>query len=376
MRVEKNAHAVRVSAKGHLPVLDGVRAIAVLLVIAFHFWQGFTLGPYSLIGRLAVWGQTGVDLFFVLSGFLITGILLDSKGSEHFLRNFYSRRILRIFPLYYATLFAIYLVCPLLHVNQWTNWKQSIWFWIYLQNIPATFAPALEVGPGHFWSLAVEEHYYLFWPLLVMLLTRDKLLRVIGLAIAISLLTRVLLLRYATFYFTMARLDGLAIGSALAIFARDRPAGLARFVGLARRLLCFLGLTLIVAQLFVSGRSLSVIQIVKSTLIAVVYACVMILTVQNAFGRGVERLLSGRLLGTIGKYSYGMYVLHPFILSGLHEAGLSYSIAGLSVSILVIYIAAWISWTLLEKRFLGLKRHFEYGSSRQNPDFSSLAKAQ
>src|SRR6266852_3959186 len=92
------------SSKGHLPVLDGVRAVAVLSVIYFHFWLGFSNGPYSLAGKLAVWGQTGVDLFFVLSGFLITGILLDSKGSEHFLRNFYARRVLRIFPLYYATL--------------------------------------------------------------------------------------------------------------------------------------------------------------------------------------------------------------------------------------------------------------------------------
>ena len=370
-----SAYPTQISAKEHMPVLDGVRAIAVLIVICFHFWQGFTLGPYTLVGKLAVWGQTGVDLFFVLSGFLITGILLDSKGSEHFLRNFYVRRILRIFPLYYATLLAIYLVCPLLHLNEWTPWKQSVWFWVYLQNIPATFAPALGSGPGHFWSLAVEEHYYLFWPLLVMLLSRDGLLKVIGSAIAVSLLTRIAFIHYATFFFTLSRLDGLAIGSAIAIFARNQPGGLAHLTAWSKRLLCFLGPVLIMTQLRLSGRGLPVVQVVKSTLIAALYASVMILAVENKFGGMVAKLLCGRALGSVGKYSYGMYVLHPFILSWLHDAGLSYSVFGLFVSVSLTYIAAWMSWTLFEKRFLRLKRYFEYGSNRPAPSALSLATA-
>ena len=376
MRVDASTHATLGSANERIPVLDGVRAIAVLIVICFHFWQGFSRGPNSFVGTLAVWGQTGVDLFFVLSGFLITGILIDSKGREHFLRTFYFRRILRIFPLYYATLLAVYLVCPILHLNEWTPWKQSIWFWVYLQNIPATFAPAAASGPEHLWSLAVEEHYYLLWPLLVMLLTRDRLLKIIVVAIAVSLLTRIVFIHYATFFFTLARLDGLAIGSALAIFARSQPGGLACFIVWAKRLLCFVGPVLVMAQLAFSGKGLSVIQIVKSTLIAVIYACVMILAIENAFGRRVERFLSGRVLRSVGKYSYGMYVLHPFVLSGLHEAGLSYGVLGLFVSVLLTYIAAWMSWTLLEKRFLRLKRHFEFPSNGQTPSVSSLTAVQ
>ena len=365
----------RVSAKEHMPVLDGIRAVAVLIVICFHFWKAFSIGPYTLVGKLAVWGQTGVDLFFVLSGFLITGILLESKGSEHFLQNFYVRRILRIFPLSYATLLAIYVVCPLLHLGPWTPWKQSIWFWVYLQNIPMTFAPRLVSGPDHFWSLAVEEHYYLFWPLLVMLLTRDRLLKVTGLAIAISLLTRVVFIQYATFYFTLARLDGLAIGSALAIFARSQPLGLARFTAWAKGLLCFVGPVLVMLQLLASGSALPVLQVVKSTLIAFMYASVMILAIENRLGPSVGRLLSGRVLGSVGRYSYAMYVFHPFILRGLHEAGLSYGAPGLLASILLTYAAAWISWTLFEKRFLQLKRHFEYAPNREAPAVSAAAQS-
>ena len=361
MQLEASRHAT-ISAKEHFPVLDGLRACAVLIVIGFHFWQSFSDGSHSVVGKLAVWGQTGVDLFFVLSGFLITGILLDSRGSEHFLRNFYVRRILRIFPLYYATLFAVYLVGPLLRINAWTPWKQSVWYWIYLQNIPAMFAPGLASGPGHFWSLAVEEHYYLFWPLLVMFLPCGKLLKVVCLAIAISLATRVIFTNYGTFYFTFARLDGLAIGSALAIFVRRQPEGLSRFVVLAKGLLWSLGPVLIFAQLLVSGAGLPVVQIFKSTFIAVIYACVMLLALENALGRFVEILLSSRVLRLVGRYSYGMYVLHPFILSWLHKSGVSYTVLGLIMSIVLTYVAAWMSWTLLERRFLSLKRFFQYDS--------------
>jgi peptidoglycan/LPS O-acetylase OafA/YrhL len=365
MRVYPGTRAA-VSVKKRLPVLDGVRALAVLMVICFHFWQLFSDGSStSLAQKLAAWGQTGVDLFFVLSGFLITGILLDSKGSRDFLRTFYVRRVLRIFPLYYAILFALYLLCPLLHLKRWTPWEQSMWFWVYLQNIPQTFAQALISGPIHFWSLAVEEHYYLFWPLLVMLLTRRRLLQVTGLAIAVSLLARVVFVGYETFYFTFARLDGLAIGSALAIFARSRPGGLARFAGWAKRLLYLGGPLLIVTLLGASGKGLLVMGIVKSTLVAVIYASVMTLAIENRLGRTAARLLSGRIPGSIGQYSYGMYVLHPFILSALHKAGLSYNLLGLFLSILLTYLAAWISWTVLEKRFLQLKRYFEYASNRQ-----------
>ncbi len=359
--------------KGHIPVLDGVRAVAVLIVICFHDWPAVGPERYSLIGKLAVWGQTGVDLFFVLSGFLITGILLDSKGSEHFLRNFYVRRILRIFPLYYMTLFALYVLCPLLRVSAWVPLKQSFWFWVYLQNIPMTFAPSAITGPGHFWSLAVEEHYYFFWPFLVMVFDRKKLLRVVALAIAASLLTRIVFFHDKTFYFTLARLDGLAVGSALAIFARDGTGGLARFVPWAKGLFCGLGLMLAASQLTLSGSRLPAVQVVKSTLVAVVYACVMVLAIENRLGRIPAKMLNGRILGSVGKYSYGMYVFHPFVISLLSWAGIRGGVPGLAAGVLLTYAAAWASWMLVEKRFLRLKRYFEYGSGRRVP---RLAAAQ
>jgi peptidoglycan/LPS O-acetylase OafA/YrhL len=369
-RANENIQTVSVTNKKHIPVLDGIRAIAVLLVISFHYWQGFSSGGAS-IEKLAIWGQTGVDLFFVLSGFLITGILLDSKCSENFLRNFYVRRILRIFPLYYITLFAFYVVGPLRHLYSWVPWKQSIWYWVYLQNIPMTFAPALAFGPRHFWSLAVEEHYYLIWPFVVMFFAREKLIGVICLAIAISLATRIALPHYETFFFTLARLDGLAIGSALAVIARNRAGGLTRVVPWAKWLVYFVGPGLIFIQLLLHGKGVYVIEIVKSTLIALMYAGATVLAIEGELPKIVEGPLAGRFLGSIGKVSYGMYVLHPFILMELHEARLGYGLIGLVVSIILTYLAAWVSWLLIEKRFLQLKRYFEYGNSRHTQPLGS-----
>jgi peptidoglycan/LPS O-acetylase OafA/YrhL len=354
---------------GHIPVLDGLRAVAILLVICFHFQQG---RPPSLVGKIAVGGQTGVDLFFVLSGFLITGILLDSKGSPHFLRNFYARRILRIFPLYYGALIAYYIVGPYLHLNAWTPWRKGIWFWFFLQNVFIMSPSGTVSGPGHFWSLAVEEHFYLVWPFVVMLAPRDRLLRVAGFAIGLSLLTRVILINYGTFYFTLARLDGLAMGAALAIFARRQGGSLARLVTPATILLGTLGPALILTQFFVSGQGLTVIQILKSTLVDLAYACVMILVLEKRLGWNLHRLLSGRILGSIGKYSYGMYVFHLAILFELGRAGIPYNPLGVAAAIFVTWAIAWLSWNLFEKRFLRMKRFFEYRPEETAAPFQSL----
>jgi peptidoglycan/LPS O-acetylase OafA/YrhL len=352
-----------VSAREHIPVLDGLRGVAILLVICFHFWQQFPHDTDSFFSKVAVWGQTGVDLFFVLSGFLITGILLDAKGSSHFLRNFYLRRMFRIFPLYYATLFAFYVLGPLLRLSKWTPWKQALWYLVFLQNIPATFAPGMASGPGHFWSLAVEEHYYLVWPFLVLLFASDKLLKVTGLAVGVSVLTRIVLIRDGAPLYTLAALDGLAVGSALAILARSRDGGLARFAGPAMPLLCSLWPALIVTYWLVGGKGLPAIQVVKASLIAVTYGCVLILALERRLGRRLEVLLSGPVLGSVGKYSYGMYVFHPFIIGGLRDRGLAYGVPAFAASIALSYVAAWISWTLFESRFLRLKDHFAHASN-------------
>ena len=151
----------------YYPALDVLRGIAILLVFFYH--------NFSFL-QVFEFGWIGVDLFFVLSGFLITDILLSSQGGRNFFRNFYARRFLRIFPLYYITLIAFFLLAPYVFSQQnadvvtYYNTNQ-LWFWSHLQNW-LFVNKGMSSSPmlSHFWSLAVEEQFYLFWPLIIFIL--------------------------------------------------------------------------------------------------------------------------------------------------------------------------------------------------------------
>jgi peptidoglycan/LPS O-acetylase OafA/YrhL len=187
-----------VARSGHLPALDGVRGLAILLVMLTHFTlvqQGPVLD--RLVGMAGRFGWTGVDLFFVLSGFLITSILLSSRGTGHYFRNFYARRTLRIFPLYFFVIFIATVVIPSLPFA-WTehfrveNWTRPL-YWLYLSNFAITFSPdASNDMLGLTWSLAIEEQFYLIWPILVLLLSRRALWWTCIGAVALSVVTRTL----------------------------------------------------------------------------------------------------------------------------------------------------------------------------------------
>ena len=126
-------------AEARLPALDGIRGIAVLMILAFHYTQGMIFCPWlSRLTRPFAACQTGIDLFFVLSGFLITGILLNAKGSPHFLRNFYARRAVRILPLYYLVVCS-FLVAGWISSGFYESFSKVWWYFAYLQNVGTTF---------------------------------------------------------------------------------------------------------------------------------------------------------------------------------------------------------------------------------------------
>src|SRR6266699_4069882 len=183
----KTPVATSIIVPGYIPQFDGLRGLAILSVLIGH--SGF-LEALPHAGMLE-YTLFGVNLFFVLSGFLITGILTDSKGSQHYFRNFYARRALRIWPLYYLVLFVAFVVGPLFAPSMRPT-AVSVWpaFVFYVQNIVFANRGTYPFGLGATWSLAVEEQFYLTWPVMVFLFKKRTLAVVSALLVVVSLSLR------------------------------------------------------------------------------------------------------------------------------------------------------------------------------------------
>ena len=354
----------------HLPALDGLRGVAILLVLADHF---FVRVPGSHANRVlelaAKSGWIGVDLFFVLSGFLITGILLDAKGEPHYFRNYLARRTLRIFPLYYGYL-TVMAVLLSISVGPWL-WTYTSNVYIALHNGPRGLPP----GTLPFWSLAVEEQFYLLWPLVIYRLDRIALRRVLAGLIIGATLTRVVLqsvdLSVAAYVLMPARMDLLAVGGLIALDLRER--GIARLARNNGPLFALSALILVVVVwrshdvAFFHDRS-RIMQLVGYPALAM-GAAATIIHVLAAPRSPVTRLAARGLLPFIGRYSYGVYVLHipvrrllQWPLSQrwqrLPLPGLTLPLAVFVALAAISVLVALASYHAYEKPFLRLKRFF------------------
>ena len=313
----------------HIPALDGVRGVAILLVLIFHFARFTRIAGDLWLDRLFLHvtqvGWVGVDLFFVLSGFLITGILLDAKGREGYLRTFYARRALRILPLYYAVLCTMVLAALLFNSPVYHRFLETqAWYWLHFQNV--LFAQRSWPGPaslGHFWSLAVEEQFYLVWPFAVAFAKPGVLLRLsVGCVIASFLLRLVLSASGAhpafSYALMPARMDALAIGAVLAILARRD--GLVRFLPYAPRVI--VGSIIVLAALWVvrgefNGLHDPLTQVLGFTSLALLFGALLVQIVGNPTGVS-SRLFSNGFLRFWGRYSYALYIIHHVV--GWHDA--------------------------------------------------------
>jgi peptidoglycan/LPS O-acetylase OafA/YrhL len=365
--------------------LDGLRGLAVLGVMASHLFPGNARGILAPIGAIFSYGATGVDLFFVLSGFLITGILLDSLDDTGYFRKFYARRALRIFPLYYGVLFVCLVLTPWLG----THWGYVKWVYLfYLQNTDIAgqhefFKVSEGVSLNHFWSLAIEEQFYLVWPMAVFFIRkRSALLKTCIVMSCVAFCLRLYLGLQGTRYIainsgTLCRMDALLIGAALAILVHGEYRE--EVLGSARKLFLITVVALSAPALLrpmvekhsgwifaYDAGSLSLTYTLKALGAAALIAwCLR----ESSLPR---TLFENRSLRFFGKYSYGLYVLHfvalPFLLSTLrgwirvvtpNNKGLEVVGAGL-LSFLVAVVAAYVSYNYYEKPFLRLKKYFDY----------------
>ncbi|MFN8669151.1 MAG: acyltransferase [Gemmatimonadaceae bacterium] len=365
---------------GHSPVLDGVRGLAIVLVFLVHFkFRTWSTPLDAFVDGIFRSGWMGVDLFFVLSGFLITGILLEGRSGPRYFRNFYLRRLLRLFPVYYLTLAVLFLVLPRVLQPPPAELVALVphqgWYWLYAVNVfqVRSHGTMSYFNTLHLWSLSVEEQFYLLWPMVVRLTTASSLLVTCVIAIVAAFAIRVGLIAsggsaWAAYSLMPARMDALAVGACVAILARD-TAGSARLRRWWRpvALVALAG----VLGLIVWKRQYHEDDLAVLTLGYVLNALV--------FGAGLTGILDSptlaifrpfhwRWLQWIGKVSYGAYVYHlllqlavdpakeyfrklPPVLGSQLPAEFVWIILMTSVTLAV----AWVSYRWIEMPFLALK---------------------
>ncbi len=357
---------------GYVPELDGLRAVAILLVVIFHC-RTIALagtGAQHFYVSLAEVGWIGVDLFFVLSGFLITGILIDTVGRAGYFRSFYIRRVLRIFPLYYAALAVYAMAVHVFGIHRLAppSMGAEVAHWFYVQNWLPLFGVDWTRPLAHFWSLGVEEQFYLCWPALVLVFVRRGRAAHLCLGtIVFALAMRVVFwwagVSEAGNFATVTRMDTLAIGGYLACLQRDSSGSLIRGPQLKPVLI---GAALVVLGVAVWGGSFfrpanSQIFLFGLFPVAVFFGATLGLTLAARSSSPWIRLLRTTPMIAIGKVSYGIYIVHWPLVLALQPV---WPIPGgfwirqstfLVLIVTVSYALAALSYYLFEKRFLNLK---------------------
>jgi peptidoglycan/LPS O-acetylase OafA/YrhL len=375
---------------GHIATLDGLRGLAILLVLMFHLLVMDAVTPVDrLFTRVAEFGWCGVDLFFVLSGFLITGILLDTKSQPHYFRNFYVRRALRILPLYYAVVVLALVVLPLLPHPKVANFGRiagdEIWYWLHLCNFSIAKAGAFRHGILDVcWSLAIEEQFYLLWPVVVLVCSRRFLVGVC-VALALSALAFRLWLRLegyspiAVYVLPFCRMDGLAIGGLVATLARGLPQGVAGLVSTARPVAAMMGV--MVLAMVATGDNYDwkafATQTVGYSVLAIFFAAILVEAATASPHTSLGRWLGSSWMRAFGKYSYGIYLFHlpirafvrdvmytPTQFATLFGSPLPGQVLFYGIAGGLAFVAAWLSWHLYESHWLALKKYVAYAVPR------------
>lgn len=353
----------------YYPALDGLRGLAILLVVFYH---NFGFIEQSFFGWL------GVDLFFVLSGYLITDILLTSVDKENYLRNFYMRRLLRIFPLYYLCLIICLLLLPNFsslrpQLNYYT--ENQFWLWTYLQNWLYIFKPTGSTHLlHHLWSLAVEEQFYLFWPITILLVRKPKYLIVLLSAVLLSLIilrsiiwvSRIENLAYFNFY-TFSRIDGLCIGSLLVLIRKIRFNLVERNTSLIAFSLAGFNFMFYFFNRYYNF-SFPYFAIVGYTTFAVLFALLLNEAISGK-NKLVTVFFNNAFMKFFGKISYGFYMYHWPIYVLLNNKtknwitkNFDFLPAKISSSVILTGIAviiSVISYRYFESYFIKQKRKYE-----------------
>lgn len=349
----------RMAAGAHYPELDGLRGIAIGLILLFHSryivnpQHTFEIIHYNLVSN----GWFGVDLFFVISGFLITRILINSAHSDQYYRKFYIRRALRIFPVYYAVLVVV------LAYNLFSMSGVQASYWFYLQNYLRLIGSVPIHYLDHLWSLAVEEQFYLMWPATMLYAVRRGAAANICLAVIFSaVVIRVLLVASGidgVYFNTFARMDTLAMGAYVAIVLND--------TGSLEKLRRFAVPVALASCAFIllmtdSHGPFSDVLVFSLFPLGVIFSCGLVLAIAADEQCHYRRALRNETLRALGKISYGVYLFHwPVIVFLQHNWGQTNGnywltqFAFLAVASAISIGLAWLSFRFFEGPILRMK---------------------
>jgi peptidoglycan/LPS O-acetylase OafA/YrhL len=339
--------------------LDGTRGIAAMMVLVHHFFffkDSSYLANIDIYQKYTEYGQHGVSLFFVLSGFVITRILINTRNNPKYFKTFYRRRVLRILPLYYLYLLFVFFFMPIILNSQFVNFKLQLPYYLYMQN----FLDVLGIkasGPGHYWSLAIEEHFYLIWPLVIYLVQPKHLWKIFGFSIVIIFIIRYIMLSNGLpiNHFTFTRFDQLLFGAALSLleyngFFKNKKAA-AYFIIIGLLIFPIAEIIYLFQKYFFLAK-----EMVKTTMLALFFFSVIGYLVTSKERTIINRILSSKILQYLGKISYGLYIWHVSVLFVLNK----YALTGIVILDLLLLsgisiIVAHISFKYFERYFLKLK---------------------
>jgi peptidoglycan/LPS O-acetylase OafA/YrhL len=339
----------------YIPELQGLRGLAVLAVVFYHCHPRL---EGTWIHYASLWGWAGVNLFFVLSGFLITSILLESRNKDKYFRNFYGRRALRIWPVYVLVLVVVYLNAPwfigptITQAIKTAPWLAYIFF---VQNL---FHLGLPPAIGPTWSLAIEEQYYFLWAPIVRFFHRPWMLAsVLAAALIASPIFRLANLHWMTLTHTLIHLDGIALGSLLALGLFTLP--------MSRRNWLWIGIAAMLLGFTCTATIAGGTAFLDSALAVAFAGAVLAAIASTGVRNPLNAVLSRGPLAFYGRISYGLYMTHimVFIYFGWFDErmdgyGIPGNLAIVGFRLATSTAAATLLWYAFESQILKLKRYF------------------
>jgi len=355
--------------------LDGIRGIAALLIITWHYGTSQLVNNHSLAAGyfkvMSTYFWTGVDLFFILSGFLLGNILLKNRSSENYFKAFYIRRICRIFPIYYLVLTIVFVICILgigYSTDWWFNDKISYWpYLFYVQNIYIAFTETLgNRWISHTWSLGLEEQFYLILPLLIYFLNKKNLVIVLVICVLSAPIFRYFISNwYQTFNLIYCRFDSLFMGVLIALAMRSE--NIVRYFQKNNKQFTYLLLVMIAATILFSLKIIHLYYFIANSWFSLLFTILLMVVLTN--DKNIFSVISrNSLLVKTGIISYGMYLYHPVIAGLLHffvknQSPQIQNISDLFLTILsfvITIIVSHYSFNYFEKKGIQFGHKFNY----------------